>query len=99
MNKVKLIGAILIMAVSGCSTIHFDRGEQVTAKKVTQEWHHNFALALYEGSPAVDLNSECRDMKWSSVKTETTFVNGIAGGAVNLVAPIWYPKTVEVSCK
>ncbi len=99
MNKIKLLSVLFIAIISGCTTIHFDRGEQSNVKKVTEEWHHNFALALYEGSPAVDLSSECKDMTWSSVKTEKTFINAIAGGAVNIVAPIWFPKTVEVSCK
>jgi hypothetical protein len=65
---------------------------------VHQEWHHNFALSLYEASEPVNLNSECRDMTWTSVKTERTFINGLAQ-VVNVFAPIWYPKTVEVSCK
>ncbi|MBL4763804.1 MAG: hypothetical protein JKX67_00760 [Colwellia sp.] len=96
----KLFSVLAVVLVSGCSTIHFDKGEQIQAKKTTQLWHHNFALALYEGSSVVDPAKECTNAEWSSVKTELTFINGLSGGVANaVVGPLWYPKTVEISCK
>ena len=91
-----------VLLVSGCTTIHFDNGED-EGVKTTQQWHHNFALALYEGSEAIDLSNQCGDREWSSVKTERSFINGLADSVVGSISngfgPIWTPKTVEVSCK
>ncbi|KKO50401.1 hypothetical protein VT06_01915 [Arsukibacterium sp. MJ3] len=84
---------------SGCSTIHFKNGTDVAVNSETEKWHHNVALALFEVSEPVNLQQECADRDWSTVTTELTFLNGLASGAVNLVAPIWYPKTVSVSCQ
>jgi hypothetical protein len=94
-----LLGVLWLTFFSGCSTIRFDKGDQVKSNQTTQLWHHNFALSLYEGSPVVDLQKECANTPWASVKTELTFINGLASGAANMLGPIWYPKTVEVSCK
>jgi hypothetical protein len=94
-----LLGVLCLTFFSGCSTIHFDKGDQVKSNQTTQLWHHNFAFSLYEGSPVLDLQKECGNMPWASVKTELTFINGLASGAANMLGPIWYPKTVEVSCK
>lgn len=96
MKKILIITAILL---SGCTTIHFDRNANLdlNASK-TEKWHHNAILALVEVSDPVNLEQECGDQEWSSVKTELSFVNGLVSGLVNFVVPVWYPKTVEVSC-
>lgn len=94
-----LLTVLCIIFLGGCSTIHFDKGEQVKSSTTTKLWHHNFAFALYEGSPVVDLKTQCGPGPWVSVKTEMSFLNGLSSSAVNWVGPIWYPKTVEVSCK
>lgn len=96
MNKMALL---MVVVLSGCTTIHFDNGPEVVAPPTTEQWHHNFVLALYEGSDPVDLEEECRDGDWQSVKTELTFINGLAQVVANLVLPIWYPKTVQVTCE
>ncbi|KZZ44173.1 hypothetical protein A3759_30190 [Thalassolituus sp. HI0120] len=99
MKKVILAAALLLMA--GCSTIHFDRNPEPQATPFqTEEWHHNAILALVEVSDPVNLEDKCEGNKeWTSVKTELTFVNGLVSGLVNIFFPLWYPKTVEVSCK
>jgi hypothetical protein len=97
--KIILLSLVCVAFFSGCSTIHFDKGAQVNSNQTTQLWHHNFAFSLHEGSPVIDLQKECGNAPWASVKTELTFINGLASGAVNMLGPIWYPKTVEVSCK
>ena len=92
-----LITAALV--VSGCTTIHFDNGQQAEASTINvAKWHHNLAFALYEYSEPVNLDAECGSAPWVSVKTEQTFVNGLAASATNIIAPIWYPKTVELTC-
>jgi hypothetical protein len=98
--NMKLATCLLLLgALSGCTTIYFDKGRDVRSSVVTERWHHNFALALYEGSSPVNLKQECGDKSWVSVKTEQSFLNVLAGGASGVVGPLWYPKTVEVACK
>jgi len=96
----KLLTLAALFAVTGCTTIHFDRNanfEEGTTQH--KRWHHNMVLALIETSDPVNLEERCQGKEWTSVKTEVSFLNGLAGGAVNSIAPIWYPKTVEVDCK
>lgn len=90
----------ILLFLSGCTTIHFDNGDQPTeVVSKTSKWHHNVVLDLVEVSPPVDLAGKCGE-NWSSVKTEQTFLNGLTASAVStvLVPFIWYPKTVTVSC-
>ena len=97
-NKLPLLAIALTLVLSGCTTMHFDNGNMAKSG-ATQKWHHNFAFALYEASAPVALDNECSNKNWASVKTELTFINGLASGAVNVLGPIWYPKTVDVSCE
>lgn len=91
--------AALALTISACTTIHFDRTPSVAGSSQThQQWHHNFALALYEGSKPVNLVEICPNGNWQSVQTELSFLNGLASLPVNLLGPIWYPKTVDVTC-
>ena len=94
----KKMTAILVLLLSGCTTIHFDNGDEPGGTENAGKWHHNFALDLYEASAPVNLKQECAGKQWTSVKTEVTFINGLAGGVVNTLAPIWYPKTTQVTC-
>ncbi len=100
-NKIKcaLLVASIIFA-SGCSTLHFDNGAKADAQSSTavEKWHHNAVLALFEVSNPVNLKDECGDKNWTSVKTELSFANGLISSVVNFFVPVWYPKTVEVSC-
>jgi len=97
-TKILLIAALTLFA-TGCTSIHFDNGSQgVNARATSEQWHHNFALALYEGSSPVDLKANCNGGQWQSVETQLSFINGLAAGAANIVGPIWYPKTVKTSC-
>lgn len=91
--------AVVALTLSACTTIHFDRTASSAGSKLThQQWHHNFALALYEGSQPVNLVEICPNGSWESVKTELSFINALASLPINFIGPIWYPKTVDVSC-
>lgn len=91
--------AVITITLSACSTIHFDRHSSTSATPHKyQHWHHNFAFALYEGSKPVNLVEACPQGNWQSVQTEVSFINGLASLPVNFFGPIWYPKTVDVSC-
>lgn len=100
MMRMALTASLLLLgALSGCTTIYFDKGKDLRSTTVTEQWHHNFALSLYEGSAPVSLKQACGDKPWVSVKTEDGFLSSLASGATKIFGPIWYPKTVEVSCK
>jgi hypothetical protein len=96
----KILFASLLFLVAGCTTIHLDNGTVANPKTVSEKWHHNVVLALVEVSDPVDLKKECNSSDWASVKTQLSFINGLASSVVGMILPaIWYPKTVEVSCK
>lgn len=95
----KTILLLSVIFLASCTTIHFDNGGQPEGQAKAEEWHHNFGLALYEASEPVNLKNKCQNTEWTSVKTEVSLINGLASGAVNGVGPIWYPKSVQVSCK
>ncbi|WP_299270071.1 hypothetical protein [uncultured Psychrosphaera sp.] len=100
MNVKLLLSVFFAVVISGCQTMHFDRGENVTSTTATSSWHHNFVLGLYEGSAPVMLSNKCADGTWTSVTTKTSFINAVVTNVVsNAVAPIWQPETVEVKCK
>ena len=89
----------IVSLANACTTIHFDNGEYIEPNMVKEKWHHNIALDLYELSDPVNLKEQCGDGQWTSVKTELSFVNGLAATATNIYLPLWYPKTVQISCK
>ncbi|MBY6186605.1 Bor family protein [Marinobacter hydrocarbonoclasticus] len=96
--------ATALMATSllaGCHTIHFDHDQPVTSNddKSTEQWHHNMALALVEVSDPVDLNNQCGENGWASVKTETSFINGLPGAVIPYLGLLWTPKTATVQCQ
>lgn len=103
MKNILLVSLLTTGLLSGCSTINFEKKQKndvEAADAVTySNWHHNIVFSLIEVSSPVNLNNKCGKKSWSSVKTELSFINGVAGGLVNyLIGPIWYPKTVEVTC-
>lgn len=91
---------LLTLSLSGCSTIHFDRGQPVDPRLTDSQktWHHVIAADLVEVSDPVNPQARCGQRSWQSVKTETTFFNGLASSLVNVFGPIWYPQTVVVEC-
>jgi hypothetical protein len=60
-----------------------------------ESWHHIWAFDLYVGSKPVNLDGECGGDDWASVKTETSFLNGLAEV---FTSPVWHPETVTVRC-
>ena len=92
--------ALAALLMQGCTQIYFDNGAvpDVQNTQKSRSWHHNWAIDLYESTDPVNLESRCRDGQWQTVKTEKSFLNGLASSAANQILPIWYPKTVTVSC-
>ena len=98
MKTILLITAM--MTITGCSTIHFDNGIPApNPSSISSKWHHNVALGLMEISQPVNLKKECQSKQWSSVKTELSATNGLASIIINSALPLWYPKTVTISCQ
>ena len=93
---------ILIFSIilSGCTTIHFDKeGEPSNYAVANEKWHHNVAYSLFEISSPVNLEQRCGEKEWVSVKTETSFINGIASLAGYIIPGGWDPKTTTVACE
>ena len=95
-----LIAFIVILLVSGCTTIHFDQAEPIVKDSSNSHsaWHHNMVLSLVEVSEPVDLQAQCGSSEWASVTTETSFWNGLVQ-AIPYMSWIWTPKTVTVQCQ
>ncbi|MBY5990974.1 Bor family protein [Ferrimonas balearica] len=87
--------------LAGCHTIHFDQEQPVASNKAQShaQWHHNMALSLVEVSNPVDLDRNCGDNGWETVKTETTFINGLPGAVIPYLGLLWSPKTATVQCQ
>ncbi len=98
---IKILSVLFfVILMSACTTIHFDKRDEAPTGQAVEKWHHNVALALVEVSDPVDLKGQCQDKEWASVKTEFSFINGLAQFAVSAILPgVWYPKTVTISCK
>lgn len=96
----QLITLIFLLAITGCSTVHFKNGNVAGSGSGGETWHHNFALSLYEATPPVNLSQRCNGKAWSVVTTERTFINGLAGSVDNLAVglDIWDPWTARVQC-
>ena len=101
MKKLTTVAIMHVFMLIGCTTIHFDNGDSAKANPASERevWHSNVALALVEVSDPVDLKQSCGQSNWASVQTQLTFLNGVASFAVNFLGPIWYPKTVTISCE
>lgn len=95
----KYIILSITILLSGCYTIHFDKSGEPVSGVEYEQWHHNLAYDLYELSDPVNPQEVCGDQNWSSVKTEVSFVNGLAGIVGTMILPIWYPKTAAVTCE
>jgi len=89
-----------MLLLSACTKIHFDQAEPVieNPEQSQSAWHHNMAFSLVEVSQPVDLGAKCGSNGWESVKTETSFLNGLIGW-IPYVSAIWTPKTVTVQCQ
>lgn len=99
--------AALSASLMGCSVMHFKNGSIDGDEQPREKWHHNFAYSLYEGSPPIDLKSECEGRAWSNVTTKETLVTGLAGGADDAVTAgilkggginLWDPQLVVIEC-
>ena len=95
----------------GCQTIQFNSEDTVNSESLNNNpdvtmWHHNVVLSLIEISDPVHLNEQCEGVPnseegWSTVKTETNFISGLADFATGILVPLdlWTPKVVEIGCQ
>ena len=94
MNLKLILGSITFAMLTGCTNIYFDNGvpEKVNNQlHNSSQWHHNFALALYEGSDAVDLSEHCPQGQWQTVHLRTARLTWLSQSA-GLPAPVAEPS-------
>jgi hypothetical protein len=98
--KSSLLLTLAAALVTGCSTIRFDSGKPASTAVKHSEWHHTVAFTLLEASDPVDMHDRCIGKPWSTIKTERTFLNGLAGSVDSLIlgVDLWEPLTVEYVC-
>ncbi len=93
-----ILGAVV--ALSGCSRIHFVQYDQEDNKQEETRWHHTTLNGLVELSPPLNLSEVCRGKAWNHVTTETSFSNW----AVSLFNPtipylvLYSPRTNRIQC-
>lgn len=94
--SVSFILLMMACAVSGCSTIYFERGARSSRQLTFGEWHHDAVFGLVEVSDPVDMNQRCETKDWSAIKVEKTFVQGLVG---MVTYSLYDPWDVSFSCK
>lgn len=98
MNK-STVFLTCIIGLSGCSTLHIDRGIDGQVVKTIEHQHRALTFDLYELDDPIDLNRMCGDLQWISIKTEKTFSNTLASTFGSLLVPGgWFPRSVIVYC-
>ena len=101
-----IAGMAVIVAASGCSTMHFNNGPGQVRTDTQSEWHHTAVLSLWEVSSPVDMKQRCNGNDWTVVTTKRSFSNVVFGSVDNILLAtkatgldLWSPWTVEYSCK
>jgi len=95
----RLFAIVAVLSLTGCTTIYFENNTQAEqpSTDILERWHHNSVFALVEVSDPVNLSNECEGADWATVKSETSFINGLIGW-IPYVGIFWTPKTVTVQC-
>ncbi len=72
-----IITIAVLLLLSGCTTIIFEKDHQAKELNIKSQWHHNMVFGSVEVSEPVDLGKQCPD-GWSYVSTEFSFTNFLA---------------------
>lgn len=100
MKKNSLLLFFICLFLIECHVTTFKNTNANTSNgKAHSKWHHLIILDLMEVSDPVNLKKECGTGQWSSVEVKRSFLNTLAEIIVNWVLPIWYPKTVTITCE
>jgi TolB-like protein len=98
--------AALLLAVTGCYTIRYERRGAADPGAPRAQMNHAFVGGLVSLRPFVDLAEVCPN-GIVAVENEVTFVDaliqgvqftGSAGALAVLHAPLWEPSTVRIVC-
>ena len=92
--KNKVLAALLVFGIQGCSTIYFQSDAKSTYTAYS-EWHHDWLYGLIEGSDPVDMSVRCKGNEWRTVKTQESFLQGLVSG---ITYNHYTPHGVEYSC-
>jgi Bor protein len=87
---------LVMVLLSGCTTISFENGSTSGKRFKTEKLHHNVVLGLVEVSDPVNLERECANQDWEEVQTQYSVFTWLAG---RITYSMWDPKTVSLSCK
>lgn len=98
---IKKFMLVSLIALSGCSTIHFANGPQVEDTVVREQWHHNTLNDLVEISPPMNLTYNCANQEWDTVTIERSFLNGFVGFFTQAVDGLSFysPWTIRYHCR
>lgn len=92
---------IILLLISGCSSMHFVNGPELEDVVVREQWHHNALNGLVEVSAPVDISYVCDDKQWDTITVEQSFLNGVA----SLASPappflsLYSPWSVYYECR
>ena len=98
--KIKMLGWVLLLALSGCGTIKFVQYEQPGEHKLTKRWHHATLNGLVELSQPLDIRKVCGEKAWTNITTERTFPNILVSAFVPSIPYVafYVPWTNKVEC-
>jgi hypothetical protein len=82
-----LLLAALLASTTGCFKIRYITNTPAEATPAMERWHHNAIAGLWEISKPVNVTEAC-PQGFAEVRNETTFLNWLAGAAVQAAVSI-----------
>jgi hypothetical protein len=82
-----LLLAALLASTTGCFKIRYITNSPSEATPALDRWHHNAIAGLWEISSPVNVTEAC-PQGFAEVRNETTFLNWLAGTAVQMAVNI-----------
>jgi Bor protein len=94
--RIRSVLAFWPMLATGCytTTLHSGKPAAPAGIEYDEKWHHGLVWGIAELSGPYNLARVC-PRGWASIKTETSFLNGIVGA---VTGDIYSPQTVTVRC-
>jgi hypothetical protein len=92
-----------LATVAGCwrTTYHFDAMPGAPSAAYDGRWRLGLVAGIIETSAAVDLDHACGGAPVATIEEETTFLNALASGALNIIVaelPVFHFRSVTATC-